>query len=166
MAKEKPEARLIRLARKESKAHYGSRIREFKHHGSAFAEAGVHDVIVCLDGAFGSCEFKAPESYGNNAERALRDGPSLHQRSYARDVIAAGGFAWFASTIEHWMLGLAAMEARALDLPYELPPLLSGDAPICTCPKGECEWDTEIGCYYCRHAPVTEPCPVNPTLMV
>lgn len=165
MAKEKPEARLIRLSRAQSKAKYGNRIREFKHHGSAFSEAGVHDVVGCLDGVFFCCEFKAPETYGNNAERALRQGPTLHQRTFAQEVITAGGVAWFASTTEHYMLGLEAVELQAQGTVLHLPPLVSGNSPICTCPKGECEWGTEVGCFYCRNAPLTDPCPNNPGLM-
>lgn len=166
MAKEKPEARLIRLSRKESKAKYGKRIREFKHHGSAFSEAGVSDVIGVLDGVFFACEFKAPESYGNNPEKALREGPTLNQRTYISEVIEAGGVGWFASTTEHWMLGLEAVELQAQGVLLHLPPLVRGTDPICTCPKGECEWETEVGCFYCRTAPVTEPCPNNKSLML
>jgi hypothetical protein len=169
MAKEKPEARLIRLARAESKKKYGKRIREFKHHGSAFSEAGVSDVIGVLDGVFFACEFKAPESYRNSVDRALRDGPTLNQKVYIQDVIVAGGVGWFAATIEHWMLGLEAVELQARGELLHLPPLVSGNGPICTCLKGDCEWDEEVypsGCFYCRNAPVTEPCPNNPNLMV
>lgn len=166
MAKEKPEARLIRLSRAESKTKYGKRIREFKHHGSAFSEAGVSDVIGVLDGVFFACEFKAPETYGNNAERALREGPTLNQKTYIQEVIHAGGIGWFASTTEHWMLGLEAVELQAQGVLVHLPPLISGSGPICTCPKNDCEWETEVGCFYCRNAPVTEPCPNNPNLMI
>lgn len=162
MASAKPETALIKRMRAASDAKYGTRLSVFKHHGSAYAEAGVSDLIGCLDGTFLACEVKAPESYGNSVERALREGPSLKQKAYAQRVINAGGVAWFAATVEQWMLGLEAVELQARGVALRLPSLVSGNEPICTCPRGgTCEWDTEIGCFYCRTAPISEQCPNN-----
>lgn len=161
MAKSGPETALIKKMREASAPIYGERLAMFKHHGSAYSEAGVHDLVGCLDSMFFSCEVKAPETYGNNVDRALREGPTLKQKAFAQRVINAGGIAWFAATVDQWLLGLEAVALHATGVKMHLPPLVSGNQPICTCPKGECEWDTEIGCYYCRYAPTSEQCPNN-----
>lgn len=111
MGRDGPETKLIRKQRKAAKDKYGSRWTCFKHHGGPFAEAGVHDIIGCLDGCFVSVEVKAPESYGGSVERALEKGPTLKQREFAANVIAAGGVAGFAADVEGFM-NILAIAAR------------------------------------------------------
>lgn len=95
-----PEARLIIKMRKEAGKLYGDRLVITKYHGSQYGEAGVSDLLCCLDGMFGAVEVKAPESYGGSVERALEKGPTVKQRAYVRRVIEAGGFGGFAASVE------------------------------------------------------------------
>lgn len=98
--------------RKAARAKYGGRLVDIKYHGDAFAEAGVSDVLCCLDGTFVAIEVKAPESYGGNVERALEKGPTVKQRDFIHRVQAAGGVAGVAATLEGFMELLAQAEGR------------------------------------------------------
>lgn len=110
MSKPGPESKLIKKMREEGHEIYGERLVTVKYHGSQFGEAGVSDLLCVLDGVFGACEVKAPESYGNNVERALAEGPTLKQRAFVKRVNAAGGYGWFAATVEQFLEGLNEME--------------------------------------------------------
>lgn len=102
-----PETRLIKAMRKASSAEYGSRLVVWKNHGSEMSEAGLSDLTGMLDGVALACEVKAPESYGNNVERALLKGPTVKQRLFIVRVNESGGIGWFAATVDQWMEGLA-----------------------------------------------------------
>ncbi len=110
MGKPGPETKLIKKMREAAHAIYGDRLVTVKYHGSQFGEAGVSDLLCCLDGKFGACEVKAPESYGGNVEKALAEGPTLKQRAFVKRVIAADGYGWFAATVEQFLVGLEEME--------------------------------------------------------
>lgn len=106
-----PETRLIAHMRKDGAAVYGERLVIIKYHGSQFGEAGVSDLLCCLDGRFIAVEVKAPESYGMSVERAIEKGPSVKQRAFLNRVsIAGGGFAVVASR-EGFLETLAAIDA-------------------------------------------------------
>lgn len=113
MGRPGPETRLIARARKKAFETYGKRLIWIKHHGSQFARAGVSDLICSLDGVFVAIEMKAPESYGDNVERALEQGPTVKQRAFVADVIESGGVAGFAATVEQTMAIFAEAEVVA-----------------------------------------------------
>jgi hypothetical protein len=98
----KAETRLTDRMRKAGKAEYGDRLVLVKYHGDQYAKAGVSDLLGCLDGVFIAVEVKSPESYGDSAERALRDGPTVLQRVFIEHVLDAGGCAGFAATVEQY----------------------------------------------------------------
>lgn len=110
MAKSGPETRLVNRMRKAAKAHYGTRLVIVNHHGDQFSEAGVSDLLCCLDGVFVAVEVKAPESYGNSVERALEKGPTLKQRLFVGHIIASGGVGGFAASVEQFMALLQEAE--------------------------------------------------------
>lgn len=106
-----PETRLLNHMRKDAAKIYGERLVLIKHHGDQYAKAGVSDLLGCLDGTFFACEVKAPESYGNNVERALSEGPTTLQKAFIGHVQAANGYGWVAATREQFLEGLAAIDA-------------------------------------------------------
>jgi hypothetical protein len=114
MSKPGPETKLIKKMRDEAKKIYGGRLVTVKYHGSQFGEAGVSDLLCCLDGKFGACEVKAPESYGGSVEKALAEGPTLKQKAFVARVDVAGGYGWFAATVEQFLAGLEEMEGMDL----------------------------------------------------
>lgn len=98
--------------RKAGRAKYGPRFVDVKYHGDAFSEAGVSDVLCCLDGTFVAVEVKAPESYGGSVERAVAKGATVKQRDFIHRVQAAGGVAGVAADVEGFMALLAQAEGR------------------------------------------------------
>lgn len=119
MARQSAETRLVLKMRKAAREKYGERLVDVKYHGDAMSEAGVSDILCCLDGIFVACEVKAPESYKVRSQpsvhKALAKGPTLKQRLFVNRVIAAGGVGGFAADIEGFMvmLSCAASLARA-----------------------------------------------------
>jgi hypothetical protein len=103
MGKSGPETKLVAKMRKAGTDKYGKRLVLEKYHGNAYSKSGVSDLFGCLDGVFIAIEVKAPESYGNSAERALAEGPTVLQRKFVADVLKAGGTAGFAATKEQFM---------------------------------------------------------------
>lgn len=107
MGRPGPETKLLNKMRQAGKAKYRTRLVMIKYHGSAFSEAGVSDLLCCLDGVFVACEVKAPESYPVNGkpsvEKALDEGPTLKQRAFIKRVLAAGGVAGVAATVEQFL---------------------------------------------------------------
>jgi hypothetical protein len=103
--------------RKAAREKYGDRLVDTKYHGDAMSEAGVSDILCCLDGIFVACEVKAPESYKVRGEgsvhKALAKGPTVKQRLFVNRVLAAGGVAGFAADIEGFMVMLACAAAQA-----------------------------------------------------
>lgn len=113
MSKPGPETKLVAKMRKAARAKYGYRLVDIKYHGSQFGESGVSDMLHCIDGVFCAIEVKAPESYNNNVERALRDGPTVKQRIFIDHVNEAGGVGGFAATVEQYMDLLEVAEFRS-----------------------------------------------------
>ena len=109
-----PETRLIKKMREAGHAKYGDRLVLTKQHGGGFSEVGVADLLGTLDGVFLACEVKAPESYGNNVERALAQGPTVKQTAYIARINHAGGVGWFAATVDQFMDGLARADGFAV----------------------------------------------------
>lgn len=111
MGRPGPETRLVEKMRKAALAKYGDRLEQINYHGSAYSQGGVSDLLCCLDGVFVACEVKAPESYPvkgkPSIEKALAEGPSVRQRAFVARVIAAGGTAGFAASVEQYMEILA-----------------------------------------------------------
>lgn len=110
-AKSGPETRLVKKMRDAGKAEYGSRFVSIKYHGSQYGEAGVSDLLCCLDGVFVACEVKAPESYPVNGqpseERALAEGPTVKQWAFIERIIAAGGIGGVAASVDGFLSLLA-----------------------------------------------------------
>lgn len=103
MSKEGPETRLIKKMKAAAKTKYGHRIVVIKYHGGPFTEAGVPDLLICLDGVFIGCEVKAPENYGNNVERAARTGTSVKQEAFLNRIAQSGGIACVMASVEGFM---------------------------------------------------------------
>ena len=82
MARSGPETRLLNAARKAAQAKYGDRLVMVKYHGSEFSEAGVSDLLCCIDGKFLAAEFKAPDG---------KHPLTVKQRAFGRRVVEAGG---------------------------------------------------------------------------
>jgi hypothetical protein len=110
MGKPGPESKLIKKMREAAAEIYGDRLVIVKYHGSQFGEAGVSDLLCCLDGWFIAVEVKAPESYNNNVERALEEGPTLKQKAFTKRVLAADGVAGYAATVDQFLDILATVE--------------------------------------------------------
>lgn len=119
MAKKGPETALIKKMRDAGRDQYGSRLVTIKYHGSQFGEAGVSDLLCCLDGVFVACEVKAPESYmvkgKPSVEKALREGPTVKQRAFVDRVNRTGGIAGFAASVEGFMALLDGVEQIRAD---------------------------------------------------
>lgn len=103
MGRPGPETKLVKKMRDAGHDKYGSRLVTVKYHGSEYSEAGVSDLLCCLDGVFVACEVKAPESYGGSVERALAEGPTIKQRAFISRIIATGGIAGVAATVEQFL---------------------------------------------------------------
>lgn len=113
MARQGAETRLVAAMRKAGTARYGDRLVVVKYHGSGFSEAGVSDLLCVLDGVFVAVEVKAPESYGNNIERALTKGPTVKQMAFLDRVALAGGVAGVAATVQGYLALLRDAEQAA-----------------------------------------------------
>jgi len=115
MGKPGPETKLIKKMRDAGTAKYGDRLVLTKYHGSQFGEAGVSDLLGTLDGVFLAIEVKAPENYSNSVDKAIEKGPTLKQRLYVDRVLAAGGCAGFAASIEQFMDILAHADQGSIE---------------------------------------------------
>lgn len=98
-----PETRLVAKMRKEGHRVYGSRLVIVKYHGNEYSEAGVSDLLCCLDGTFVAVEVKAPESYGGSKDRAVTEGPTIKQRAFLQRVVDAGGIGAVVASVEGFM---------------------------------------------------------------
>lgn len=113
MSKQGPETKLIARCRKRAREKYGYRLVDIKYHGDIYAEAGVSDLLHCLDGVFVAIEMKAPESYGGSVERAVQKGPTVKQRLFIDHVNEAGGVGGVAASEDQYMDLLEVAEFRA-----------------------------------------------------
>lgn len=113
MARQGPETKLLNKMRAAGEEKYGTRIVTIKQHGGAFSQAGVSDLLVCLDGVFVATEVKAPDNYGNNVERAIEKGPTVKQVAFIERVLAAGGVGGVVASVEGYMALLAKAEKKA-----------------------------------------------------
>lgn len=114
MGKTGPEAKLVKAMRDEGHRIYGDRLVVIKYHGSAYSEAGVSDLLLCLDGVFVAVEVKAPDNYGS-VEAACRRGPTAKQRVFLDRVLTAGGCAGVAASVEQFMHILIHADKRVSD---------------------------------------------------
>lgn len=122
MARQSAETALVLKMRKAGRAKYGDRLVDIKYHGDAMSEAGVSDILCCLDGVFVAVEAKSPESSTHkrktleaSIEHALEKGPTVKQRLFVARVLRSGGCAGFAATVEQFMDILAHAEYMAAD---------------------------------------------------
>ncbi len=162
-----PETKLIKHMRSDGHEAYGSSLVLTKYHGGAFGEDGVSDLLGTLLGIMIAIEVKAPESYRTRGEpdpdKALLWGPTTKQKAYLRRIHNAGGVAAVCVTREQFMVTLNAAyhyatTGKRIDLPWM--DFIWDEDIICTCTvESGCEYATEGGCFYCRRAPVTAPCP-------
>lgn len=98
MGKQGPEAKAIAKMRDAGKAAYGSRLVIIKYHGSQFGEAGVADLLCCIDGVFVAVEAKAP-----NGHHPVTD----KQAAFGGRVQRAGGIWAVCRTPEEFLETLA-----------------------------------------------------------
>lgn len=118
MAKSGPETALVKRMRDAGFEKYGPRLVTTKYFGDAYSEAGVSDLLCCLNGVFIACEVKSPEASQHkratveaSIKHALEMGPTLKQRAYVKRILVAGGVAGFAATVEQFMVVLACADA-------------------------------------------------------
>lgn len=111
-----PETKLVKKMRDAGREKYGERLVVVKYHGSQYGEAGVSDLLCCLDGVFLAIEVKAPENYGGSTERALEKGPTVKQVAFITRVANAGGIGAVAASVEGFMELLAEAEHMALEM--------------------------------------------------
>lgn len=103
MARSGPENALVKKMRTAATKKYGDRFVSVKYHGGQMGEAGVSDLLCCLDGIFVACEVKAPENYGNSVELAEEKGATLKQRLFIQRIANAGGVAAVVASVEHFL---------------------------------------------------------------
>ena len=113
MARVGPETRLVKRMRDKGNAVYGPRIKITKYHGGAMGEAGVSDLLICLDGVFVAIEVKAPDNYGNNVERAETKGATDKQLLFIKKIEEAGGVGAVCASVESFLETLARAEKLA-----------------------------------------------------
>jgi hypothetical protein len=109
-AKQGHETRLVKKMREAGEKAYGSRLVTIKYHGGMYGEAGVSDLLCCLDGVFVAVEVKAPESYNGSEERAMTEGPTIKQRLFLSRIEKCGGIAGVAVNVDQFMDLLAEVE--------------------------------------------------------
>lgn len=113
MGKAGPETRLVKKMRDAGRDKYGDRLVTIKYHGDAFSEAGVSDLLVCLDGVFIACEVKAPESYGGSVLKAESTGATMKQKAFGARIEAAGGLFDVCASVENFLSLLDRAEKKA-----------------------------------------------------
>ncbi len=125
MTKSGPETALTLKMRKAGTAKYGTAFRPVKYVGALGSEAGVSDLLCCLNGVFIACEVKSPEASTHkratleaSITHALTKGPTVKQRLFVADVLAAGGVAGFAATVEQFMVMLACADSQSVNPLY------------------------------------------------
>ena len=110
----KDETKLVAAMRVKAMKKYAERIVIAKYHGGPYGRAGVSDLLICLDGNFGACEVKAPESYPvkgePSVEKAETTDATVKQREFLRKVLGAGGYVTVCASVEHFMGFLETME--------------------------------------------------------
>lgn len=123
MARQNPETALTKKMRDAGRDKYSHRLVTVKYPGSEMGEAGVSDLLQCLDGVFIACEVKSPESSTHKRKtpeasiaHALDKGPTLKQRAFVARVLQASGCAGFAATVEQYMDQLACAERMSTGL--------------------------------------------------
>lgn len=99
-----PEALLIKKAREAGQKKYGSRLVIIKYHGSQFGEAGVSDLLCCLDGVFVAIEMKAP---------GKKNTTTLKQEAFMLRVRTAGGITAVCDSVEEFLETLTLAEHKA-----------------------------------------------------
>lgn len=104
------ETKLLNKMRLAAERKYGDRLVTIKYHGSAYSQAGVSDLLCCLDGVFVAAEVKSPASYGGSEERALTSGPTVKQVAFLNRVAEAGGVADVVASVEGFLELLAEAE--------------------------------------------------------
>lgn len=96
-----PETRLLNAMRKAGMERYGDRLVIVKYHGGPYAEAGVSDLLCCIDGVFVAVEVKAPKgTYGVTEKQA----------AFLDRVVRAGGVIAVCRSVEQF---LATLERAA-----------------------------------------------------
>lgn len=101
MGRQGPETVLLSKMRTAAREAYGSRLVMVKYHGSQFGEAGVSDLLCCLDGIFVAVEVKHP---GTSHGRA---GLTVKQQAFGNRVIEAGGIFLVCYSVEALLENLA-----------------------------------------------------------
>lgn len=102
MGRQGPESRLVKQMRDEAKKIYGERLVTIKYHGSAYSEAGVSDLLCCIDGVFVAVEAKTPTGI-----------VTIKQEAFGARVLRAGGVFAVGRTVEEFLETLDAATWRS-----------------------------------------------------
>src|SRR5580693_5751518 len=102
------ETRLLQRVRRRLIARFGGRY--VKVHGSLFQEAGISDLLGCVEGLFIALEVKTPED---------RRGASDLQKEFIADIIANGGLARVVKSPQEAIAAVERHLAKAGRLPAE-----------------------------------------------
>lgn len=100
MGRPGPETRLLAKCRQEAQRRYGKRLVIVKYHGNEYSEAGVSDLLCCLDGTFIAVEAKAPDA---------KRGVTMKQAAFMDRVAEAGGYVAVVRSVEQFMAVLASV---------------------------------------------------------
>lgn len=101
-----PETRLLNKMRAAGKEEFGTRLVTVKYHGSEYGEAGVSDLLCCLDGAFIAVEVKHPDTKHGKA------GPTLKQQAFGNRIERAGGVFAVCYSVEEFLETLREAAAQ------------------------------------------------------
>lgn len=101
-----PETKVLNEMRKAATEKYGDRIAIVKYHGGPYSQAGVSDLLICLDGLFIAVEVKAPEG---------KHPVTVKQKAFLDRIGRAGGYSAVCRTVEEFLAELAdALDAMTL----------------------------------------------------
>lgn len=102
MGRPGPETRLVAKMRKAGQEEYGKRLVVVKYHGGAYSEAGVSDLLCCIDGVFVAVEVKAGTAYG----------VTVKQQAFLDRITSAGGVAAVCKSVEEFLETLEYAASR------------------------------------------------------
>lgn len=101
----KAETRVTTKMRKDAERKYGERLVLVKYHGSPYSEAGVSDLLGCLDGTFFAVEVKVDTD---------KYDVTVKQRAFLDRVVTAGGHAMVCTNSTMFLAFLETIERQNL----------------------------------------------------
>ena len=103
MARSGPETLLVNKMRNAAHAKYLDRLVMVKYHGSQFGEAGVSDLLCCIDGQFVAVEVKTPTGT-----------VTVKQQAFGNRIMRAGGTFAVCRTVEEFLETLDAASDKSI----------------------------------------------------